>query len=255
MTRYRGTLAWLCIGHAVLAGLYWLLLQIPESNAWMLAASGFVILAAVWLTGVIEMTASLALAADAPLRSAFRTVLCRAWMVVFPLALFAAIWWATGEAAAWHARYSGQIDAEIIARTGWTRTSWLHTAVGWLLAFLRWAAGVSLAAALTVALANEGMAGLRPRWMRHALRWKALLATAAAITLGVWLPWQVAYWRPEALPPTWVQPAFAAVKLAVMFVLAQVAWAAILRTAARYLKSGHLTPASSARATHAPAAS
>ena len=89
MTRYRGILAWLSAGHAVLAGLYWLLLQIPESNVWMLAASGLVVMAAVWLTGAIEMTASLAFAADAPVRSALGTVLGRAWMIVFPLGLFA----------------------------------------------------------------------------------------------------------------------------------------------------------------------
>lgn len=243
MTRYRGILAWLSAGHAALAGLYWLLLQIPESNVWMLAALGVVVMAAVWLTGAIEMTASLAFATDAPVRSAFGTVRGRAWLIVFPLGLCAAIWWATGEAGARHARDSGQIDAQIIAWTGWTRTAWLHAAIGWLLAFIRWAAGVSLAAALTASLAQEGMQGLRPRWIRQAHRWKALLATTAALALGVWLPWQAAYWRPEALPPTWVQPAFAAAKLLVMFVLAQLAWAIVLRTAARYLKSCHATPA------------
>ena len=231
--RVLPVLAWLCGGHGVLGGLYWLLLQIPESSVWMLAASCLVVSAAVWLTGVIEMTALLALPADGPMRLAFGTALRRAWMIVFPLGVFAALWWATGEAAAWHARYSGQVDAEIIARTGWTRTAGLHAAVGWLLAFLRWAAGLSLAAALTASLAKEGVEGLRPRWMRHGLHWKALFATAVAIILGVWLPWQVVFWRPEALPPTWVQPAFAVLKLLLIYVAGNLAWAMVLRTASR----------------------
>jgi len=233
ITRAAAVAGWLAAGHAAVGCLYWLFLQVPESNAWMLAASFVLVLTSLWLTGVIEMTALLALAEDGPMRGALGTALGRAWMIVFPLGLFVAMWWATGEAAAWHARYSGQIDAEIIARTGWTRTAWLHAAVGWLLAFLRWVAGLSLAAALAASLAKEGIAGLRPRWMRHALRWKPLLATAAAVTLGLWLPWQAAIWRPASLPPNWFQPAFAAGKLLVLFVVAQLAWAVVLRSAAR----------------------
>jgi hypothetical protein len=157
----------------------------------------------------------------------------RAWLILVPIGLFAATWWLTGAAAAWHARASGQIDAWIIARTGWTRTAGLHTAVGWMVAFVRWAAGLSLAAALTSALARDGLNGLRRRWVPRGLRPRALAITAAALVAGVWWPWQAAYWRPGFLPPNWAQPAFAAVKLAVLFVVAHVAWAVVLRAAAR----------------------
>jgi len=121
IARAAAVAGWLAAGHAAVGCLYWLFLQVPESNAWMLAASFVLVLTSLWLTGVIEMTALLALAEDGPMRGALGTALGRAWMIVFPLGLFVAMWWATGEAAAWHARYSGQIDAEIIARTGWTR--------------------------------------------------------------------------------------------------------------------------------------
>ncbi len=233
ITRAAAVAGWLVTGHAAIGCLYYLFLQVPESNAWMLAASALIVVSAVWLTGVVDMTALLAFAEDGPMRSALGTALGRAWLIVFPLGLFAAIWWATGEAAAWHTRYSGQIDAEIISRTGWTRTAWLHAAIGWTLAALRWVVGLSLAAALTTSLAKVGIAGLRPRWMRHGLRWKPLLVTAAAIALGLWLPWQAIYWRPAWLPPNWIQPAFAAAKLLVLFVVSQLAWAAVLRAAAR----------------------
>jgi hypothetical protein len=224
---------WLFAGHALLGLLYWLLLQIPESNVWMLASSLLVLLALVWLAGVIEMTALLAFAVDGPMRNALSPALRRAWLIVLPCALFAAIWWLTGAAAGWHGRYAGQVDAAIIARTGWTRTAWLHEAADWLIAAVRWVIGLSLAAALAAALASQGARGLHPRWVIRGLRWRPLAITAAAAAIGVWLPLQAAYWRPAFLPPSWVEPAFASVKLAVLFAIIQLAWAAVLRTAAR----------------------
>jgi hypothetical protein len=224
---------WLAAGHALLGLLYWLLLQIPESNAWMLASSLLVVLAAVWLAGVVEMTALLAFAVDGPMRGAVAPALRRAWLIVLPCALFAAIWWLTGAAAGWHGRYAGQVDAAIIARTGWTGTAWLHEAARWLIAAVRWAIGLSLAAALAAALASQGARGLHPRWVGRGLHWRPLAATAAAVAIGFWLPLQAAYWRPASLPPNWMEPAFAAIKLAVLFAISQLAWTTVLRTAAR----------------------
>jgi hypothetical protein len=231
--RVAAVAGWLVAGHALLGLLYWLLLQLPESNAWMLASSLLVLLAAVWLAGVVEMTALLAFAVDGPMRSALGPALRRAWLIVLPCLLFAAFWWLTGAAASWHARYAGQVDAAIIARTGWTRTAWLHEAAAWLIAAVRWVVGVSLTASFAGALATGGLRGLHPRWAVRGLRWRPLAVTAAAVAVGVWLPLQAAYWRPAFLPPNWVEPAFAAAKLAVLYVITQLAWAVVLRTAAR----------------------
>jgi hypothetical protein len=233
MTRYRRALAWFCVGHVVLAGLYWLLLQIPESNIWMLAASAVTALAAVWVSGVVELTGVRILAATEPLPAAARIACVRAGLVVLPLAVFAVMWWLSGAAADRHARHSGQLDAWMIANTGWTRTAWLHEGLSWLIAFVRYGVGVSLAATLLSALASAGISGVASRWILKALRWKPLLATTLALLAGIWLPWHVAYWRPDALPPTWVQPAFAGLKLALLFVVGNLAWAIVLRTAAR----------------------
>jgi hypothetical protein len=224
---------WLFAGHALLGLLYWLLLQIPESNVWMLASSVLVLLAAVWLAGAIEMTALLAFAIDGPMRAALSPAVRRAWLIVLPCALFAAIWWLTGAAASWHGRYAGQLDAAIIARTGWTRTTWLHGAADWLIAAVRWVLGVSLAAAFAAALAIGGLRGLHPRWAVRGLRWGPIAVTATAAAIGIWLPLQAAYWRPAFLPPTCAEPAFATVKLTILFAIVQLAWAAVLRTAAR----------------------
>ena len=233
ITRIPAVAGWLIAGHALLGALYWFFLQIPESNAWMLASSLLVLLAALWLAGVIQMTAILAFAVDGPMHGALAAAVRRAWLVGLPVAIFAAVWWLTDAAAAWHARAAGQIDAAIIAGTGWTRTGWLHAAAAWALALLRWVVGTSLAAALAAALATDGLRGARPRWVGRALRWRPLLVTAAAVVMGWWLPLQASYWRPAALPPNWMEPAFAAAKLAVLFAVAQLAWAVILRTAAR----------------------
>lgn len=233
-TRMLAALAWLCVGHAVLAGLYWLLLQTPESNAWMLGASLALVLAAVWLTGIVEMTALLTVGAGGSLRASAQASIRRAWLVVLPLALFAAIWAVTGAAANWHARGSGQIDAWIIAKTGWTRTARLQESLAWLLAFVRYGVGASLAAALLGALATEGQRGLASRWIPRGLAWKPLVVTSLALFVGIWLPWQAVYWRPASLPATWVQPAFAALKLLALYVVGNLAWAVVLWKASRH---------------------
>lgn len=233
ITRILAVAGWLIAGHALLGALYWFFLQIPESNVWMLATSLLVLLAAMWVAGAIQMTAILAFAVDGPMRGALAAALRRAWLVVFPVAVFTAAWWLTDEAASWHARYAGQIDAAIIARTGWTRTGWLHEAAVWALALLRWVVGASLAAALAAALATGGLRGARPRWVRRGLRWRPLLVTAAAVVLGWWVPLRAVDWRPTFLPPNWVEPAFAAIKLALLFAVAQLAWAVVLWAAAR----------------------
>lgn len=233
ITRLTVVAGWLFAGHAVLGLLYWLLLQIPESNAWMLAASLLVALAGAWLAGVVQMTAIRAFAVDGPMRGALGPALRRGWLIVIPIALFAALWWMTAAASAWHVRYSGQVDAAIIARTGWTRTAWLHGAAEWIITAVRWVIAVSLATALTAALAVDGWRGLHPRWVRRGLRTRPLAITAGAIAVGLWLPLAGAYWRPGFLPATWMEPAFAAAKLLVLFASAQLAWAVVLRAAAR----------------------
>ena len=233
MTRMRATVAWLCAGHALAGGLYWLLLQVPESNAWMLAASALTVFAALLLMGVVETTAVLGLTTVEPMGVALRTALRRGWLIVFPLVVFGCIWLIARDVQDWLTRNASQIDAWIIAKTGWTRTAGLHTGLAWLVAFVRYGVGTSLAVSLLAALASRGLPGLASDWVRAGFRWKRLLPVSAALLVGVWLPWQAVYWRPASLPPTWIQPAFAAVKLMVLFVVANLAWAAVLRSARR----------------------
>jgi len=233
MSRFRAALAWLCGGHAVVAGCCWLLLQIPEANAWMLAASLAVAVAAVWVAGVVEMTGVLALGISGPMSAALKTSIRRAGLIVFPLAVFAGAWFPAGAAAEWFARNAGQIDAWIIVKIGWTRTAWIHGGLAWAFAFVRYGIGTSLAVALLGALAADGLRGFASRWVQSGFAWKRLLTISLALLAGIWLPWQLAYWRPASLPPTWVQPAFAASKLFAWYVAGNLAWAVVLRTAPR----------------------
>jgi hypothetical protein len=233
MTRMRATLAWLCAGHALAGGFYWLLLQVPESNAWMLGVSALLVFAGLVLLGVVETTAVLGLTTVEPMGAALKTALRRWWLVIFPLVVFGCIWLITGDVQRWLTRNASQIDAWIIARTGWTRTAALHTSLAWLVAFVRYGIGTSLAVSLLAALASRGLRGLGSDWARAGVGWKRLLAVSAALLIGLWLPWQAVYWRPASLPATWVQPAFAAVKLTVLFIVANLAWAAVLRSARR----------------------
>jgi hypothetical protein len=225
--------AWLAAGHLLVAGLYWLLLQVPESNVWMLASSAAIVVATVLLGGIIQSTAILAWTSSEPMSAALKTAVRRGWLVVLPLAVFGCVWWLTGAAENWLARHVGQIDAWIIATFGWTKTAGLHSGMAWVIAFVRYGIGTSLAVALLACLARQGLRGVTSPWLRRGLAWKTLAIVSAVLFVGVWLPWQAVYWRPASLPPTWVQPAFAAVKLFVMYFVGNLAWAVVLRTASR----------------------
>jgi hypothetical protein len=233
MNRFFATLAWLCVGHAAVFGLFWLLLQVPESNAWMLATSALIVAAGVILLGVVDASAILSLRSIDPMSAAVRSGLRRGWLVVFPLAVFGCLWWLTGAASSWLSRHAGEMDAWIIAKTGWTATAGLHAALGWIIAFVRYGVGASLAITWMGQLASRGVAGLVSNWIRDGIAWTRLLVVSAALLIGIWLPWQAVYWRPASLPATWIEPAFAAIKLLVLFVVANVAWAVVLRSVPR----------------------
>lgn len=233
-TRSIAVVSWLVAGHAALGGLYWLLLQVPESNALMLASSALIVLVMVYGVGLVQLMPLRAVGASEPMGRAFGVAARRAWMVVAPLVVFAAIWWATGLAQDWAIAHAGEIDAWFIARLGLTQTGWFHTTIHVALAFVRYGIGVALAVSMLAAIAASGMKGLvADGWLRGALRWRYLLLVAGAMIVGFALPSHALYWRPTWLPATWAQPAFAVAKLFVLYVVANAAWAFILLKAPR----------------------
>ena len=129
---------------------------------------------------------------------------------------------------------AGQVDAAAIVAGNVTNTRPLHTAVHWLVVIVQWIVVPSwLATALAWIAAYERRDVLGLKWLASGLHWRILLVTAAAVAVLVWLPWRFVYWRPRALPASSVEMVFIVAKLAVIYLLSQIAWAIVLATAAR----------------------
>jgi hypothetical protein len=220
---------WIAAGYGVAAGLFWGLLQVPESSAWTLALSASLVLAIVvallWVTGGVLLAWHPQIT---PVR-AFAAGLSASVAVAVGALFFGAIWWATLAALAWHAAHSGEIDAVIIARTGASNTTWLHRAIVWTIWLLRWGPGFTLALTLAAWIAAHGTAAIGAAgWVRSAIhpkRWAVVLALAA---LCFMLPWRFVYWRPTHLSLA-AEPWFVGAKLGGMTLLAAIAWALMIR--------------------------
>ena len=112
----------------------------------------------------------------------------------------------------WIAQKSGEISAWFIAQFGWSDITPLFRAQSYLSIWLRW---VLLPITALTALASLLSGGsLAPRaWLGRAWHWRTLLVATLAFIVLVALPWQAAFWTQEKLPPTWVQPTLAGLRL------------------------------------------
>jgi hypothetical protein len=230
---------WLAAGHAMLLALYWLLLRVPESNLLMLVASAAIVAAIVLLAGWIEGSAAILLSTGATRTSwgrktiveAIRSGLRAIVPFIGAVLVFVAAWWLVGRIDGWHAARRGEIDAWVMARFGWTSTRPLHGAVEWLTAFLRYAAGLSLALGFFTEASRGRLASFASRWLRASFSPLRLLKLTILLLFFFWLPWQAVYWRPRSLAPSWHEPVFVAVKLGAVYLIATVGWALVLASA------------------------
>lgn len=218
---------WLVAGHAVVAGLYVGLLQVPESNAWMLALSALLALAVVaGMLVVVSVALSLWTVAlsfwSAAARGARRSLALVPAVVFFGLA-----WWVGGRLDEWHAATRGPIDASLMARFNWAEPGALHRAIDWAVFALRYVIGGSLALALAAAGVQHRLSDAG-RALARALHPRALALVAGAELLLVVLPLRYVYWRPDGLPPTGVEAAFVAAKLVVITLLVATGGALLL---------------------------
>jgi hypothetical protein len=232
--RVHAIAGWLAAGHALLAGLYWLLLAIPESNVAMLAASTLTMVVAVLIFGWVEAVGLLAWREDARARELPRRAVGAAPGVWLGVALFVVVWvlvaWAGG---LWDGS-RGEIDAWLMAQFGWSDTGWLHTAFRWLLVLVRFLS-LSLAVSLAWAVASSGFAGVgRAGWLRDAVSFRRLLTLAGILVVFFWLPWRAVSWRPTWLTPNWQETTFVAVKLGILYLLANLGWALVLGVGTDY---------------------
>lgn len=220
---------WIAIGHGAAGGLFWGLLQVPESSVWMLGLSAGLVLAI--LIALLWVTGGVLLAWHPQIRPmrAFVSGLSASPAVCVGALLFGTVWWATRAAISWHTAHAGEIDALIMVRTGASNTLWLHRTIVWTIWVLRWGPGLTLALSLAAWIAARGTAAIGAAdWFRaawHPKRWTVILALSA---LCFMLPWRLVYWRPAHLSIP-AEPWFVGAKLGAMVMLAALAWALMIR--------------------------
>ncbi len=147
MTRRLPLIAgWLIAGHAAAAGLFWALLQVPESSSLMLAISATLALLAVLAVALDRRRSAgrVASGSDAGSRHGTRA------RATLPLSSSGcsssrSCGGSPRRAPSGTPSTGGQLDAWIIARTGKSETARLHGAIFWLLWFLRWGLGLTIA--------------------------------------------------------------------------------------------------------------
>jgi hypothetical protein len=221
--------AWLLAGHGLWLAIFWGLLQVPESSIWMLALSALLAATLAVLAAAVQSGASSAWQLDRPLASALATGSRRCHAALLAGLVFGALWWATGALVSWHAGIAGQIDAAYIARTGRSHTQWIHATVFWIVMFLRWAIGLTLAVTLLAAAVTNGVRSLvNGAWVRSALTPRTWLTVTFWFVLLVAIPWHLVDRRPRSLS-LGLEPWFVGAKLAIVAIAMAVGWALVLR--------------------------
>jgi hypothetical protein len=248
-------LGWLLAGHAVLFGLFWLLVQVPDANTLMLGATSLVAVALLVVAAMVEVTAAAWLWPGATFAGALAEGVRGVVPLVCGALVFAGAWWVAGAIDAAFAARRGEIDAWFIATFDTTRTAWVAHLVAALVFLVRWVLGVSAAVAIVhawLAARWGGLLGLH--WVPRAVSRHQLGLTALAMIALVALPWSAAYWRPPGIPPTSVQLLFVGAKLGSIALLAHIGWVMVLAAGVpSYLMSRQSMPRATASATH-PAA-
>jgi hypothetical protein len=224
--------AWLAAGGILLAGLYWLLLNTPESNLLTLTASAVLVLSMIAVAAVI-VNGAIHIGQGATLGAAARRGLLGAhWFVIAAIPAIVA-WLLIRRGDGWVTAHSGEISAWFIATLGWADISAIFRLEAWLSRWLRWVVFPLASLSLLSALLDRGLAGVRgPAWIKRAWSWRTLLLATLACVALLLLPWQLTLWRP-ALPPTWVEAAVAGLRLGAAATLIAIGGASIVIFATR----------------------
>jgi hypothetical protein len=252
-------IAWLAIGHAIVGGLLAAPAG-PRIHHLMLILSAVFALLIVFTAAIVEgvairwwqtaLTAGLKACHDekriilvaAGLCPAVTDTVAHSFTPAFPHTrsagfliaslIFLALYWLTGRFDAWWSAHRGEIDAWLMMRTA-PRTRLLHVAVDWLIWFVRYPLALSLAVSFFSAWLQSLVRARPLEWLRAALHWRPLVGLTLALLIFIVLPWRFVYWRPESLPPNWLEPVFVGVKLFAIYVLLNAGWAVVLSAGAR----------------------
>ena len=216
--RFVRTAVVLFLGSGVLVGLYWTLLNVPESSVTALLLSA---LLALMLALVMGTTLALAMAASGGLPAGQAAGRARAALPLFivGVGVFAALWFVTTSFDAWWAAHRGEADALAIRYLGITRTEPAHTAVSWISWLLRWVLSLSAVLGLVASAVARRTSPLRSG-LREAVRLWPLLSATTGVLLVTRGLWRLTPWRPHGLPPTQGEVYFSAAKLGTLALLA-----------------------------------
>lgn len=221
-------------GAGVAGGLFWAFLNTPESTvitlAWSLVLAGALVI-------VLGVSVGAALAAWAGGWRAIRSwTMVRGVLAFVPALLFVlAVWFAIGSAIGWLTARSGEISAWFLATLDWQDVRPLIRAAVIVGEWLRWVV-IPFAALIWLGRAVAGNSrAVAPYAWRPQTSWRLrLLVVTAVAALTLWAPVTYGlFWMPRGLPPTWIEPAIAAVKLAGMAVVAAIGLSVIIGLAAR----------------------
>ncbi len=226
-----GTLA---IGSVATAALYGFFLNTPDSNVYMLVASALLAAAVVGVTAV-TVNAAVLLARGASARAALAAGSRGTGWFLIAVAPLVLAWWVIGRGDDWLISRQGEVNAWFIAQFGWADITRLLQAEVWVSRWLRWAVLPVLTLSLLAALLTSE--ARRSGWWRRAWHWRTLLVTTAVFIFLFALPWQLTGWRPQ-MPPTWIEPAVAGLRLGVVFLLALIGAAVMIIASVRPVPGG-----------------
>jgi hypothetical protein len=221
-------------GAGLAGGLFWAFVNTPESTVLTLAVSLLLIVA---LLAVLAVTFSASLAAWAGgWRTIPRDAVVRGVLAFVPaLLVVLAGWFVVGGAIDRLTLRNGEVSAWFLATFDWQDVRPLIRAAVIFGEWLRWIA-IPFAALLGLGRAIAG--AWRPAsiyaWQPRASAAVRLLLVTAVAAVTLWAPVTYGlYWMPRGLPPTWIEPAVAAVKLATIALVGAVGLSVIVGLAAR----------------------
>lgn len=229
---------WLAAGHALGLALFWALVNVPESNVWMLALSTLLVALIGQLAITLYASTVLWLQNASGLVRAVRSASTR-WLPALAGALLGGlIWWAGRAMADALTARAGEIDAWVIAQFNRSDAAGLHQALGFLTGFVQYVAAPAVGTTAFCVALFDGVINLRVwTWLARAVSVRALSQTAVAVLLLIWGPWQLAYWRPTLIPANMAEIVFAAVKLASIFAVANLGVVLLLLAGMRAAQS------------------
>ncbi|MEQ1912460.1 MAG: hypothetical protein ABMA15_26800 [Vicinamibacterales bacterium] len=216
------------VGAAATGGVFWLLLNVPESNAFALALSAVLAMLLAILTGYTTSVVVAALDGATVVDAAKRGT----WGLpgfLLGLAVFCALWFVTVAIDDQWTLHSGEIDALLLRYAGTANSRWLHTSISWLLWLVRWGVGLAVVCGVTTSRVKRQSVGHGFQLASSPL---PLGATMAGLLVGYGL-WSLVYWRPNGLPANTMELLFVSVKLSALLLLGVLIAVLVLRTFAR----------------------